>query len=60
MKKAVTNTSPLINLSSIGRLELLTKLFSEIIVPKTVWHEAVIKGRGKPGSEDIKMPIGLK
>ena len=49
----VSNTSPLMNLTIIGRLELLRNSFGMIHVPVAVWSELVIHGKGKPGSEDI-------
>ena len=39
----VSNTSPLIWLSKIGRITLLKKLFGEIIIPE-VYKEAVERG----------------
>lgn len=35
----VSNTSPLSNLSRIGRLELLRKQFGTIVIPLAVWQE---------------------
>lgn len=35
----VSNTSPLVNLAVIGRLNLLRDQLHEIIVPQTVWQE---------------------
>ena len=40
----VSNTSPLIWLSKIGRITLLKKLFGEVIVPEEVYKEAVERG----------------
>jgi predicted nucleic acid-binding protein len=40
-------------LSLIGQLELLPKLYDEIIVPKSVYNEVVVKGKGKAGSEEL-------
>lgn len=37
----VSNTSPLIWLSKIGRIALLKKLFGEVIIPEEVYIEAV-------------------
>jgi predicted nucleic acid-binding protein len=51
--KVVVNSSPLISLSLIGQLELLPKLYDEIIVPKSVYNEVVVKGKGKAGSEEL-------
>ncbi len=40
--KAVVNSSPLIFLAKINRLDLLNKLFDEVIIPKAVYEEALI------------------
>jgi hypothetical protein len=40
----VSNTSPLIWLSKIGKITLLKKLFGEVIIPEEVYREAVEKG----------------
>jgi hypothetical protein len=40
----VSNTSPLIWLSKVGRITLLQKLFGEVIIPEEVYREAVEKG----------------
>jgi len=43
--KAVVNSSPLIFLAKINRLNLLNKLFDEVIIPKAVYEEAVLNGK---------------
>ncbi len=50
----VSDATPLINLQAIGLLDLLPKLFQEIVIPPAVYHEVVIKGAGKPGSDVVK------
>jgi predicted nucleic acid-binding protein len=40
----VSNTTPLIGLASIGRLDLLRELFGEIHIPQTVYAETVTSG----------------
>ena len=40
----VSNSSPLIWLSKIGRIILLKKLFGEVIIPEEVYKEAVERG----------------
>ncbi len=47
----VSNSSVVIALTRICRLDLLEKLFGEILVPEAVWQEVAVKG--KPGSEKI-------
>ncbi len=43
----VSDTTPLIGLSSIGRLELLRELFEEVYIPQAVFDETVTHGRGE-------------
>ncbi|MDI6904078.1 MAG: DUF3368 domain-containing protein [Candidatus Bathyarchaeia archaeon] len=40
----VSNTSPLIWLSKIGKIALLKRLFGEVIIPEEVYKEAVERG----------------
>ena len=50
--KVVSNSSILIGLSAIGRLELLHRRFPEgVIVPDAVWQEVVETGHGRTGAE---------
>ena len=49
--KVVVNSSPLIFLVKIGKLDLLNKLFDEVIIPKAVYEEAVLSG--KPDKNEI-------
>ncbi|NJL91669.1 MAG: DUF3368 domain-containing protein [Coleofasciculaceae cyanobacterium SM2_1_6] len=52
--KAVSNSSVLIALSSIGQLELIKQRFpSGIIIPQSVWKEVVETGRGRSGAEQV-------
>ncbi len=39
MRKVVSNTTPLIALADIGQLELLHKLYDEVLVPEAVFNE---------------------
>ncbi|KXB00989.1 hypothetical protein AKJ44_03055 [candidate division MSBL1 archaeon SCGC-AAA261F17] len=48
--EAISNSTPLIYLAKVSNLNLLKKLFNEIIVPEEVYEEVVVKGeeRGEP------------
>ena len=37
--KTVSNTTPIISLSSIGKIEILNDVFQEIIIPQAVYEE---------------------
>ena len=43
MRKVIVNSTPLIVLSGVGRLDLLKKLYGEVIIPKAVYREVTAK-----------------
>lgn len=51
----ISNSSPLIALSRIGRLDLLLQLYGEITVPEGVAQEVINNGAGQPGAEEVCM-----
>lgn len=56
----ISNSSPIINLAAINKLDLLSKLYGEIVIPEAVWKEVVIDGKGQPGSDAIRMARWVK
>jgi len=52
--KIVANSSVLIALSSIGKLNLLRDKYKNIIIPKAVWSEVVETSWGEPGSDEVR------
>jgi uncharacterized protein len=55
MSKVIANSSPLITLSKIGRLDILTNLFTDIVIPQAVYKEVIIEGGHKRGVSDISL-----
>ena len=53
MPLAVSNSSPLIHLSMVGRISLLHR-FSSIYIPPAVWQEVVEQGGRRPGTAEIR------
>lgn len=51
----VSNTSPIINLACIDRLDLLPALFGEIVIPDAVFHEIAVAVPNAPGASDVRM-----
>lgn len=47
-----SNASTLIGLARIGKLPLLERLYSQVIIPEAVWREVSVEA--KPGEEAIK------
>jgi predicted nucleic acid-binding protein len=50
----VSNSSPLIALARIGRLNLLASFYKRILIPAEVHHEVTVAGRGLPGAEEVR------
>lgn len=46
----VSDTSPIMNLAAIGRLDLLSGLFDRVIVPEAVAKELLAAGEDAPGA----------
>ena len=55
--KVVSNSSPLIGLSKVGRLSLLQILYGTILIPPLVYDDVVIKGKGRPGAYAVKNAV---
>lgn len=53
--KVVVNTTPIISLASIGRLDLLEKLFGNIIIAEAVYQE--IKAKQSHAYQEIDSPF---
>ncbi len=51
--KIVSNTTPLISLSAVGKIEILRDLFCEIIIPEAVYAE--IKAKKSYGYKEIEL-----
>lgn len=49
----VCNSTPLIALSRIGRLELLKEYFGEVYIPQEVYNEVVTRGGGLFGAKEV-------
>ena len=59
-KLVISNSSPIMNLAIIGRLDLLRELFSVVYVTQGVWKETVIDGENKSGVSEIKNANWIK
>jgi len=50
----VSNSSPLIYLARLQRLDLLRQLFEKIFIPSAVWQEIAIDGAKNPEGPQLK------
>jgi uncharacterized protein len=58
MTLVVADAGPLIHLGAAGKLHLLWDLYGDdIIIPPAVYHEVVVRGRGKPGAAEVAAAI---
>ncbi|MCX7045041.1 MAG: DUF3368 domain-containing protein [Candidatus Sumerlaeota bacterium] len=53
MRRVVSNSSPLIYLAKIGRINLLEKQFGQITIPPAVWREVVEEGQEREDARII-------
>lgn len=51
--QAVSNSSVLIALAQLKSLSILKRKFAEVYVPFAVWHEVVVGGAERPGSDEV-------
>ncbi|MBI4596554.1 MAG: hypothetical protein HY730_09315 [Candidatus Tectomicrobia bacterium] len=51
----VADSSPIISFARAKKLHLIQKVCNEIIIPPAVYDEIVVRGKGKPGAEEIKI-----
>ncbi|OQB53027.1 MAG: hypothetical protein BWX99_02443 [Deltaproteobacteria bacterium ADurb.Bin151] len=54
MPKTVSNSSPIIHLAKIGKLDLLRGLSGDLLIPPAVYEECIVEGRQRPDVEIIK------
>jgi len=50
----VVDSSAIIALAEVNMVNLLVVLDMEVIVPRAVYEEVVIKGHGRPGSKELE------
>jgi len=49
-----SNTSPIVNLATIGQLDLLQQLYGQVTIPQAVYYEIVVAGTGHPGATEVE------
>ncbi len=58
--KVVSNSSVLLALGYLGKLDILSSKFAEVVVPPAVWREVVEEGRERPGAREVKAAPWVK
>lgn len=59
MPKVVSNTTPLISLLKLAKLDILHQLYSEVLIPKAVFYE-IEAGKSKEYYEDVSKRDWIK
>ena len=59
MRKIITNTTPILSLLKIDKLDLLKELYGKVTVPNAVYQE-IEKGKHKPYYQDLKQVDWIK
>jgi hypothetical protein len=54
MPGAVSDSSTLIHLALLGRLELLRECYGDVLIPPAVWKEVVKQGHGRAGAREVE------
>jgi uncharacterized protein len=54
MALIISDTSTLIHLASINRLDLLIEFFDQVTIPPAVWREVVEEGQGRAGALEVE------
>lgn len=54
MSVVVSDASPLINLARVNQFNLLAAFYGQIVIPRAVYKEVVIRGEGREGSREVK------
>ncbi len=60
MPEVISNSSPIIHLAKIGRLELLESFFGVVTIPSAVYDECVTQGGGREEVKDIENASWLR
>lgn len=60
MQKVISNSSPIIHLAKIGKLDFLKEYFQTIIIPEAVYRECIIEGKERDEVKLIKQATWIK
>ena len=54
MSIVVSDAPPLINLARVQQFELLAAFYGQVIIPRAVYDEVVVRGQGRDGSAEVR------
>ncbi len=59
MRKIISNTTPILSLLKIDKLELLKEIYGTVIIPRAVFQE-IEKGKDKPYYQNLSLVNWIK
>ncbi|MSR65960.1 MAG: DUF3368 domain-containing protein [Pedosphaera sp.] len=57
MLAVVSDSSPLVYLTRLGRFDLLRQLYEGVFIPMAVWREVGIEGAARPEGANVKLAV---
>ena len=57
MPVVVSDSSPLVYLTRLGRFELLRQIYGEVLIPSAVWQEVAVAGAGFPEGGTVRQAV---
>jgi predicted nucleic acid-binding protein len=60
MNVFIADSGPIISFARAGFLDLLRGVIGELWIPGAVYEDIVVKGKGKPGSEEVRQAEWIK
>ena len=58
--KIVSDAGPILSFARAGRLEILRQVVGELIIPQAVVDELAVRGRRRPGADEIELGTWIK
>ena len=58
--KIVSDAGPILSFARAGRLDLLRHVVGELVVPDAVVDDIVVRGKGRPGAEEVRQEAWIK
>ncbi len=58
--KIVSDAGPILSFARAGRLEILQQVVGELIIPQAVVDELAVRGRRRPGADEIELGTWIK
>lgn len=56
----VADSGPILSFARADRLELLHQIVGELMIPDAVYDDIVVRGAGKPGSQDVQQSSWIR